>query len=517
MGKMAKFFKKLLKLITSRYFICSIFIILEISLIIYFEAYLMSGFIYFYVFSYIVSFLILLAVINKDTIGETKLPWVVVILVLPSFGALLYMMFGIRQTTIRERKFLKFAKQKNLLSQFEINDSLQKLKREDPLAYQKALALCKDSNCNVFQDSFVNYYPSGEECFKDLLEDLKKAEKFIFMEYFIICPGKMWEQILEILKEKASKGVEVRFIYDDIGSLFYVSDKFYKSLEKYNIKALCFAKYTGKANSSHNNRSHRKITVIDGKIAYTGGINLADEYINENNRLGYWKDSAIRIKGEAIKEFINLFLFDWNINKQTDNDWNKYLSTVNKINNKDEYIIPFGTGPKPIYQPNIAKNMFLNLINQAKNYVYITTPYLIVDKEIMNAFCNASKRGIDVRIITPHIPDKKLIYAVTKSSYLSLIKAGVKIYEFTPGFIHAKNVIIDDEYAVCGTINFDYRSLIHHYENAVWMYNVLIIGNMKDDFLETIKISQLISEEETKQKLFVRFFLGLISVFYPLL
>lgn len=511
---MWKLFKKLWKVISSRYFLCSILIIIELVMLFLIEKYLIEWSIVFRIFSYLVSLVTFIYLINMDMSVEGKLPWIVIILLIQPFGALLFLMFGIRLITKREKKFFK-----NLISSYSellcVEEStLNKLKEEDYLAYQKAFSLSHDTSSSLYQNTTCEYFSTGEAFYQNLLASLKEANNYIFMEYFIIAEGKMWDSILDILLEKVKSGVEVRFMYDDIGSLFNVHGDYFKKLEKLGIKSQCFAKYTGKANSSHNNRNHRKITVIDGKVAFTGGINLADEYINEIKRFGYWKDSAIKLKGEAVKEMVKIFLYDWDLNKGEITSWINYLKLDEK-EKTDGYFLPFGTGPKPLYSANIAKNMYLNLINQASKYIYITTPYLIIDKELTQSLINASKRKVDVKIILPHVPDKKIVYAMTKSSYLTLIKAGVKIYEYEVGFIHAKNFICDDCYAVCGTINFDYRSLLHHYENAVWIYKSSVIINMKDDFRRTINSSIIQTESLAKQNIMVKLFVRFINIFAP--
>ncbi len=511
---MRKFFRQAWKIICSRYFICSILIILELVIIFGTEKYLIEWLTPVRVLSYIISFLTLIYVINTDMSVEGKLPWVVIILLIQPFGALLYAIFGGRLITRHEKKFLKNL-ECDYGKLFDVDDStLNELKILDQRAYQNALALSKESIATLYKNTSGKYFPTGELFYASLLSSLKEAKQFIFMEYFIICEGKMWDSILDILVEKVREGVEVRFMYDDIGSLFNVSGNYYKKLCKLGINAKCFAKYTHKANSSHNNRNHRKITIIDGEVAYTGGINLADEYINEKVIHGYWKDSAIEIRGKGVKELTKIFLYDWDLNCGKVSLWSKYLNSE-KLDVDDGYYLAFGTGPRPLYAPNIAKNMYLNLINQATNYVYITTPYLIIDRELTNALMNAAKRGVDVRLILPHIPDKKYVYVMGKNAYTPLIKSGVKIYEFTKGFIHAKNFISDDCYAICGTINFDYRSLIHHYENAVWMYKTSVLLAMKEDFLKTIDESMLLTIESAKQNFFTRVFVRIINLFAP--
>ena len=244
----------------------------------------------------------------------------------------------------------------------------------------------------------------------------------------------------------------------------------------------------------HNNRDHRKLLIVDGQIGYTGGINLADEYINRIQKYGHWKDGGIRLEGAAVKGMTRLFLINWDTCRESLSDYERYLRPPKLPERGEGYYIPFGSGPKPAYFNPVGKNVFLNLINQAKSSLYITTPYLIIDYDLTNAIQNAAKRGVDVRIITPYIPDKKIIQLMTRNSYPPLLESGVKIYEYTPGFIHAKNVIVDDEYAVVGTINFDYRSLVHHYENAVWMYRTAVIPEMKNDFLNTMEKSMKLEQ-----------------------
>lgn len=507
-------FKKILRAITSRYFISFAFIAVELFLLFWLQRYLNDYLFAFYLLSYIISILTLLFIINSKTIPETKMPWMLIILIFQPFGALLYLILGRRLITRKERLFLRKLRvdRKNL---FDVDDTvLNELKDIDFEAYQKAKALSHDSFNSLCKNTVGKYYKCGEDFYPVLLSELKNAKKYIFMEYFIVEEGNMWDEILTILKEKVKEGVEVRFLYDDIGCLLTLPVNYFKKLRSYGIKANCFAKFNGRANSSHNNRSHRKITIIDGKIAFTGGINLADEYINQNDRLGYWKDSVIELRGKGVNELLETYLFDWDLNDGNISKIDDYLELDNDLNN-DGYYLPFGTGPRPIYVPDIAQNMYLNLINQAKKYIYITTPYLIIDNELTNALINAAKRGVEVVLITPGIPDKKIVYSLTKSSYLPLINNGVKIYEFKLGFMHAKNFICDDLYAVCGTINFDYRSLIHHYENAIWMYKTSVIKDMKEDFENTLKECQIQTNETAYQNAITRLFVGILKVFSP--
>ncbi len=304
----------------------------------------------------------------------------------------------------------------------------------------------------------------------------------------------MWNSILEILEQKVKDGVEVKLLYDDIGCMATLAGNYTKRLRKMGIDAHKFNKVIPRLTVAYNNRDHRKILVIDGQIGYTGGVNLADEYINHIERFGHWKDSAIRLDGRAVKALTRLFLMNWYINRGEIEDFDRY-HIENKAVEGEGLYIPYGSGPKPIYKSQVGKTVYQNMINQATDYVYITTPYLIIDYDLTEDIRNAALRGVDVRIVTPHIPDKKLIQIVTRGAYLDLMDAGVKIYEYTPGFVHSKQVLADDEMAVVGSINFDYRSLVHHYENAVWMYRTPALKEIRADFDHIFEVSQEITED----------------------
>lgn len=333
---------------------------------------------------------------------------------------------------------------------------------------------------------------------------------------FIIEEGVFWNSILEILKEKAAKGVEVKVVWDDIGCMALLPGDYYKTLEKMGIHAVPFAKLRGQANSEFNNRSHRKIMVIDGKIGYTGGINIADEYINRRSPFGHWKDTGIRMQGEAVAELTKMFTADYALNfGKNIEEFEKYC--VSEKSDGSGFLIPFGSGPRPIYDKEVGKMVIMNMLNQAKHYVYITTPYLIIDNELCQAIENAAIRGIDVKIITPHISDKKIVFGMTRSSYKRFIESGAEIYEYTPGFIHAKMYISDDEFAMIGTINLDYRSLVHHFENGVWLYKCGAIDAIKSDIIDTISKSEKIECGSLKDTLFKRFVRSFVHIFAPML
>ena len=346
------------------------------------------------------------------------------------------------------------------------------------------------------------------------MEDLKKAKKYIFMEYFIIERGQMWDSILKILEEKARQGLDIRIMYDDIGAMYKLPYNYPNKLKKIGIKCVKFNSFIPIASALHNNRDHRKMTIIDGKVGYVSGLNIADEYINVVQRFGYWKDTGVKIRGKAIESLLLMFLQLYNVQTQNMDNYKDYLKDVKPINSKG-FVCPFGDGPKYFYSEYVAENVYLNIINNAHDYLWITTPYLIIDSKLTNALCLAAKRGVDVRIITPHIPDKKTIFMLTRSSYRLLKAAGVKIYEYEKGFVHAKQFLVDDDLAIVGTINLDYRSLLHHYECGVLMKGVSCIKDIKADFEDMFKSS--IDMKDYKQSKFIRLYCAIIKAFTPML
>ena len=435
----------------------------------------------------------IVAIVNRSMAPESKVMWLVVTFV-PVIGPLLYLMFGERRLSKKEIKQLD--KLGSMHFREDNSKALrQKLKEDDKAAYGVIKSLLSmDSNADVYDRTDSQFFSSGESMWQHMLEDLKKAEKFIFLEYYIVEEGLMWNSILDILEQKAAQGVEIKMLYDDIGCMATLAGNYTKRLRKMGIDAHKFNKVIPRLTVAYNNRDHRKILVIDGQIGYTGGVNLADEYINHIERFGHWKDSAIRLDGRAVKALTRLFLMNWYINRGEIEDFDRY-HIENKAVEGEGLYIPYGSGPKPIYKSQVGKTVYQNMINQATDYVYITTPYLIIDYDLTEDIRNAALRGVDVRIVTPYIPDKKLIQIVTRGAYLDLMDAGVKIYEYTPGFVHSKQVLADDEMAVVGSINFDYRSLVHHYENAVWMYRTPALKKIREDFDHIFEVSQEITED----------------------
>lgn len=470
---------------------------------------------YFYIAAYITAFACELKIISGDDNPDYKVPWMLFVLVIPIAGFMVYFMFYSRKLKKKYVKRLKDLKDQSFI--FDDSCVKRNLSLEDDVAGSQAIMLCEIADTHVFQNTSVMYFPGGEEYFLKLLEDLRKAQKYIFMEYFIIENGLFWDSILEILKEKAKEGLDVKVVYDDIGCMSTLPGNYCKTLKSFGIEAVPFSRLKGSADSEFNNRSHRKITVIDGVIGYTGGINIADEYINWIVKFGHWKDVGIRLEGEAVKELTKLFLIDYGINVKNNLEIsNDYYPSITPTYSSG-YVIPFGDGPKPLYERRVGKSVIQNMLNSATKYAYITTPYLIIDNDLCVSIENAALRGVDVRIIVPHIPDKKLVFEITKSFYKRLMDAKVKIYEYEPGFIHAKTYLVDDKYAMVGTINLDYRSLVHHFENGVWMYKCEVIKDIKLDLEDTLNKSILITNENLKTNLLTRFLRAIVKIFAPML
>lgn len=469
---------------------------------------------YFYIALIITEIVVVIGIIGSNENPDYKIPWLLFVIVLPIVGLMLYFIF--HQRKLPKKIVKRMNKIKDLLN-FNDESNFDGLTKENKLISTQAKELCKIANTHLYKNTKLSYYKIGEEMYEAILCELEKATQFIFLEYFIIEEGKFWDSILNILIKKARIGVEVKLVYDDIGCMGTFPGNYYKNLKKYNIDAVPFSKLKGQADGEFNNRSHRKILIIDGKVGFTGGVNIADEYINHRVVYGHWKDTGIKLQGPAVNELTKLFLIDYyiNIKKENEINFNKYFNNINEFNNS--YVIPFGDGPNPIYDKQIGKTVITNILNQAEDYVYITTPYLIIDNELMRTIEHTSLRGVDVRILVPHIPDKKLVFEMTKSNYQILIKSGVKVYEYGPGFVHAKSYISDDKVGMIGTINLDYRSLTHHFENGVWIYNDKIILEMKKDFEDTLEKSIYMNNKKVKNNLFTQIIRSIVRIFSPLL
>lgn len=455
---------------------------------------------YFLIFDIIfmvISVMVVLYILNRKSDPTYKIAWIIPIMLFPVFGGLFYLMFGGTRLSskMKDKMHTIIDKMKECLYQHPV--TLANLRKEDTIAFNQAKYIEQYSSCPVYDNSATKFLPSGEEFFKCLTEELKKAEKYIFIEFFIIEKGIMWNTILKILKEKAKHGLDVRVVYDDFGCVTRLPHNYNKILEGYGIKCSVFNPYIPILSFRLNNRNHRKIAVIDGKTAYTGGINLADEYINAVEKFGHWRDNCVEIKGDAVWSLTVMFLSMWGYLRKNDENYQKFRpETYDQSGECHGYVQPFDDSP--LDNEHVSETVYLNLINQAEKYIYIETPYLIIDNKMMVALTTASKRGVDVRILTPFIPDKWYAFAVTQSNYGELLEAGVSVYQYTPGFNHGKTFVVDDEYAVVGTINLDFRSLYLHFECGVWMYNTDSVQQVKESTLEALKISRQVVMEDIK-------------------
>lgn len=493
-------------------------IIFIVSALLFFSDHM----VYFSVASILLSAVVLVWIINDNTNPYYKLAWVVPVMLIPFFGTVTYIFAKLELGThIMNKRILTLIDETSpfIPQNEETLDEIEKIsvKEKNLAVYMKTHA-----GYPVWKNTYAKYYPVGEDFFAAMIPELEAAKEFIFMEYFIVERGVMWDTILEILARKAKEGVDVRFMYDGMCSLMLVPYRYPKKLEAMGIKCKMFSPIKPVLSTVQNNRDHRKILVVDGHTAFTGGVNLADEYINEVERYGHWKDTAVMLKGEAVAGFTIMFLQNWNINEYGKEDkYENYIRTdfpqLREENlPTDGFVLPYGDSP--LDNENVGQTVYLDILNRAERYVHIMTPYLILDNEMTNALTYAAKRGVDVIIIMPHIPDKVYAYLLARSYYAELIRAGVKIYEYTPGFVHAKGFVSDDTRAVVGSINLDYRSLFLHFECASYFYRHPVVAQVEQDMQDTLKKCMQITLEDCKRfNIFKRALGHILRLFAPLM
>lgn len=467
----------------------------------------------------VIAILIVLVIVNKRSNPSYKIVWTFVILSIPIVGILIYFIFGRSELTRRTRKRMEAINDEIEKELPENKEYLEELRQKDKNIYNQAKYINDWAAFPIYRNTATKYYAVGEEMFPDMLEALEQAEHFIFMEYFIVEEGAMFGKILEILKRKAAQGVDIRFLYDDFGCVTTLPTHYYRQMEAWGIKCVRFNPLYPVMSVIMNNRDHRKILVIDGKTGFTGGINLADEYINQIERFGYWKDTGLRMIGEGVWSLTIMFLEMWNyVNRLPMEDLTRFRPETYQTAPfaDDGYVQPYTDSP--LDHETSGENIYMNIISRAKNYVYIFTPYLIPDHEMIRCLQNSAKSGVDVRIIMPGIPDKKLVYWMGQSYYEQLLECGVKIYQYKPGFIHAKCFVCDDEIATVGSINMDYRSFYLHFECGVWMYQSQAVMQVKDDVFHTLeKCEEITMEFCEKRPAVIRTLLGVLRIFAPLL
>lgn len=487
---------------------------LQIVTMIFLAMYLLKSAVIIYFIFEVISVLTVFALVNNAE--SYKMSWVIIILVIPVAGIFLYFQWGRRRSN--SKYFKRFRKYDECMKESLKQDEKVALDLEKchPNKVQISRYLRKEG-FPIYNNTQAAYYEVGEDVIAAMLEDMKKAKKFIFMEYFIVSDGRVWSDILDVLTQKVKEGVEVKLLFDDFGTLRINTHAFRKDMEARGIEMRIFNPiHHDVARLSFNYRNHQKITIVDGDIAYTGGFNLADEYANYIVRFGHWKDSGMRLYGEGAYSFTCFFLEMWRVSNQNveikDED---YKPTA--IVREDGYVQPFMGGPHR-NPHNPTEGAYTRMINKARDYIYITTPYLVLDQKMLEDLTSAAESGVDVRIIVPKVYDKWYVYMVNVSNYGKLMAAGVHVYEYEPGFVHAKNVIVDDECAICGTINTDYRSFYLHYECGVFISDMSAIGDMKADFIRTLeKCKEMDLESWSKRPVGNKIVQATLKVLSPLL
>ena len=455
----------------------------------------------------------------RDDSPEYRMSWMLVVLIIPVLGGLLYLLFGNKRQSEKER-MIKMNYQKLINDRWDdvTGVALPISSLEDTENRNLAKYLNVYTNAKLYSDSSVTYYPQSDDVFLPFLNELKNAKKFIFLEFFIYEKGIFLDRMLEILRQKISESVEVYLMYDDIGSAFTLPANFVSKLSLMGIKAVCFNPIKPRVNQRLNYRDHRKMCIIDGNTVISGGLNIADEYINRKIRFGHWKDNAFVIHGAGVWNYTLMFMQLWNFSCPVNYVFHNYYkyAPVAPFPKDKIYIQSYGDGP--FAEDRVAENAYLALINSSKDFIWISTPYLILDSAMQNALIFAAKRSVDVRIITPAVPDKKLVFEVTRSNYYSLVENGIKIYEYLPGFIHSKMIVCDDKRAILGTTNMDFRSFFLHFECATVLYENSVINEIKNDFLNTFEYCEQVPVDYRKSVSRIRrIFRGFIKAVAPML
>lgn len=477
---------------------------------------------YFLLVCTVISLLCAAHLINRNDNPAYTVAWLVPMLLLPIFGGLLYLMFGSRRVTKRQRALsaqLRRYAEKD--TEGPVRDAADPSSPDAPGGKHSALQsayLRNVSGCSPYADTDTVYYSCGEAMLPALLQSLRRAEHYIFITSFIIAEGEFWDSILPILTEKAAGGVDVRVMYDDFGCILTLPRRYDGFLRANGIKSQVYNRFNTVLSSRPNNRDHRKICIVDGTEGFCGGVNIADEYINRKMRFGYWKDAAIFLRGSAVRGMTAQYLAVWDFcsgEKEMPENFMPKKSTPADGGTENGIVQPFTD--VPLDCEHIGETVYFQLIARAERYIYLTTPYLVIDHAMITALCGAAKSGVDVRIMTPHIPDKKTVYFLTRSYYRPLLEAGVRIFEFTPGFLHAKTAVADDRFAVVGSVNLDYRSLYLNMESAVWMCGSSAVRDIKADFLRTQEESgEVLREDLGRLTWYKRLWLSVLRTFAPL-
>ena len=503
--------KKFVKFITSSKFLLTLMFLINVAIFVVFTLFLNT---YIYTLVSIFAALILVGFLNADNeTSEYKVIWIVTILLLPVFGVALYIQLKTTRGSKRQRKRFQNVSYLSYKALEQNPETIDGLNKYDAGACNYSKYLLNTEKWPVYNDTTATYLKDGETYFEDLFASIKDAKKYILLEYFIVKPGKVWKQLFDILRAKAREGVEIKLLYDDFGCADRFDDKkFFKKLSNHGIEAVPFNKLVPTINMFSQYRDHRKVVVIDGCVGYVGGINIGDEYANESNKFGHWKDTAVKLNGPAVWSLVVMFFNNWQVSTKKIIDITKYRNDRIVGTKVKDYIQPYGTGP--ITKSPIARNLLDKMISGARKTIYITTPYFIIDRNIMQDLKVAAISGVDVRIIMPGIPDKKWVFYLSRSYYAELIKAGVKIFEYSPGFVHAKMMVVDDTTTVIGSTNFDFRSMYLHFESGVLIHNSKMVSTVKQDIDNIIGSSHLVSLRDVRQRKWYEKFAGAFLKFF---
>lgn len=507
--------KQIKQFLMGRLFVVTFSIFLQLAFLVGVLYYLSDSVVEVLFLLQFISLAVVVWLVSKDDNPSYKIPWVVCILVFPVMGGLFYLLWGNKRIPRKLRRQISGFYHSHLQS-LAVDSGLEgELHEFDPNIGAQAQFIKRTTGFPAWANTQARFFPLGEDTFPVMLEELKKARSFILMEYFIIREGKMWNAILEVLKEKVRQGVQVLLMYDDIGCIQTLPPGYDRYLRSLGIDVTVFNPYHAHLNLSMNYRDHRKILVIDGNVGFCGGINLADEYINARPRFGHWKDTAVMIRGHAVWNLSLMFLTLWGFSNEGRRvDFARYCPTVSLPS--DGYVQPFGDSP--LDNVNVTENTYLHMINRAVERVYLTTPYLVLDNEMLTALKMAALSGVDVRIVTPHIPDKWYVHMVSRSYYKTLIESGVRIFEYTPGFIHAKQYVVDDKVAVVGTANMDFRSFYLHFECGIAFYGSSVVEKVTQDIMNTLQYCQEITLKEVGDiPLWRRLLASCLKIYAPLM
>lgn len=471
-----------------RAFMVFLSLMLQIGWFIWLGVYLRQYYIVLSSVVMLISWILALHVYSRHMNSAYKLSWIILILVLPVLGISMYALFGSQISHVWIRRYKNRLDDVTAMYVSEDETALDALRAYDSGLANQCQYIQKQIGYPLYQNTDVTFHNDTAAALADLKQELEKAESFIFMEYHAIEDSTSWASVEAILKEKAASGVEVRVLYDDVGSIFFVGKTFKKRLLREGIQCRVFNPIFPLLNAFMNNRDHRKIVVIDGKVGFTGGYNMADRYFNINSPYGYWKDTGIKLVGDGVKSLTAQFLEMWNATRDTKENQSRFFPAIAYTAKEQGFVQPYAD--TPLDSETVGENVYLNLIKNAKRYVYITTPYLIIDDEMGRELTMAAQRGVDIRIVTPGTPDKAMAYQATRSHYARLVAYGVRIYEYSPGFMHAKQFVSDDLVATVGTINLDFRSLYLHFENGCWFSNCSAVQAVKEDFETLFEVSE---------------------------